>query len=177
MSVNPIQIFIAACVGCMLISSCDSQEAQAEFEQDANMPASGIVRTDENGVIIKDESGNDIENDSDDWRTSPSFAGLVRMDPAYPNPTRGELVAVPVIVQQFNALPGGLVLRGFDNTGRLVLLDALPQATQPGAYTFIFSPVQFSVSLELNDVKGIHRVFVFASIGSDVVSYGDIRVE
>ncbi len=148
---------------------CDSQEAQLEFENDANKPPSGIVVTDENGTIITD--------DPDDWRTSPSFAGIVRFDPAYANPTNGDLITIPVIVQQFDALPGGLELRAFDDTGRLTLLDDLPQATQPGAYALVFSAAQFSITGNLASVRGLHRVFVFGIRGSsEIISYGDILV-
>lgn len=165
---------MAARIGILILllgsaMGCDSQEAQLEFENDANMPPSGFASTDENGTILHD--------DPDDWRTSPNFAGVARFEPAYPNPTNGGLVTVPVIVQDFNALPGGLELRGFDDTGRLTLLDDLPQATQPGAYTFIFSPTQFSVTGDLSAVGGLHRVFVFGILGSsEIVSYGDIMV-
>jgi hypothetical protein len=154
----------------LLIAGCDSQADQAEFEADANLPPSGIAATDENGTLISD--------DPDDWRTSPTFAGVVRFDPAYPNPTPRQEVTLPVIVQQFNALPGGLELRGFDDTGRLTLLDDLPQATQPGAYTFVFSPLQFSPTGDLNAIRGLHRVFVFSRLGSrEVISYGDVQVD
>jgi hypothetical protein len=161
--------FIALFLFAAAAGGCDSQEAQLEFENDANMPPDGIVVTDEDGTIISD--------DPDDWRTSPSFAGIVRFDPAYANPTAGDLITVPVIVQQFNALPGGLELRGFDDTGRLTLLDDLPQATQPGAYTFVFSPSQFSITGDLAAARGLHRVFVFGIRGSsEIISYGDILV-
>ena len=153
-----------------LTTGCDSQQAQEQFQQDANLPPSGIAVTDDGGTILDD--------DPDDWRTAPAFAGIVRFEPAYRNPTSGDLITVPVIVQQFNALPGGLELRGLDDTGRLALLDDLPQATQPGAYTFVFSPAQFSITGNLPSIRGIHRVFIFGIQGtSDVISYGDILVE
>lgn len=155
---------------------CDSQEAQNRFEDDAGLPPSGIVRTDANGRIAVDDDGKEIENDLDDWRTAPNFAGVVRFDPAYPNPTVGELITLPVLVQQFNALGGGLVLRGFDDTGRLIRLDELPQATQPGSFTFVFSPGQFSVAGDIGLARGLHRIFVF-SVTGEIVSYGDILVE
>jgi hypothetical protein len=152
------------------VVGCDSQEDQAAFDRDANLPASGIVVTDENGTILSD--------DPDDWRTSPAFAGVVRFEPAYPNPTSVDLITIPVVVQQFNALPGGLELRGFDDTGRLTLLDDLPQATQPGAYTFVFSPSQFSVIGDREAIRGLHRVFVFGILGTnEIISYGDIQVQ
>ena len=151
-------------------TGCDSSGAQLQFEDEANRPPSGIVVTDENGTILDD--------DPDDWRTSPAFAGIVRFEPAYANPTGDALITIPVIVQQFNALPGGLELRARDDAGRLTLLDNLPQATQPGAYTFVFSPSQFSVTGDITAARGLHRVFVFGILGtSEIVSYGDILVQ
>lgn len=164
------------CLVVATLAGCDSQEAQNRFEDDAGLPPKGIVRTNADGRIAVDENGNEIENDLDDWRTAPHFAGVVRFDPGYPNPIGDDLVTVPVVVQQFNALAGGLVLRGFDDTDRLVRLDELPQATQPGSYTFVFSPRQFSISGDLSLVRGLHRVFVF-DVRGEVVSYGDILVD
>ncbi len=163
-------------VSLLFIASCDSQQAQNQFEDDAGQTPSGIVRTTDDGRIAVDGSGKEIENDLDDWRTAPNFAGVVRFDPAYPNPTAGDLVTVTVLVQQFNSLSGGLVLRGYDDTGRLIRLDELPQATQPGSFTFVFSPRQFSVAGDLGVASGLHRVFVF-DVRGEIVSYGDILVE
>ena len=163
-----VAVFLLLSLGGMLFG-CDSSEDQAEFQADSSLPPSGIVVTDENGTILQD--------DPDDWRTSPAFAGIVRFDPAYANPTVGELMTLPVIVQDFNALPGGLALRAFDDQGRLRLVAALPQATQPGVYTFVFSAAQFCQTCDATQLKGLHRVFVFGIGGtSEVVSYGDIEV-
>lgn len=171
-----LRIFRFAPVLLILFAACDSQEAQNQFEDEAGRAPSGIVRTNADGRIAVDGNGKEIENDLDDWRTAPNFAGVVRFDPAYPNPTAGDLVTLPVVVQQFNSLAGGLVLRGFDDTDRLVRLDELPQATQPGSFTFVFSPSQFSVSGDIGAARGLHRVFVF-DVRGEIVSYGDIRVE
>lgn len=175
-SVWPATSFTALLLAAMLFGGCDSQEEQNRFEDDAARVPSGIVRTDASGRIVVDDDGKEIENDLDDWRTAPNFAGVVRFDPAYPNPTVGDLITLPVLVQQFNSLGGGLVLRGFDDTGRLIRFDELPQATQPGSYTFVFSPRQFSVAGDLGTARGLHRVFVFDVTGV-IVSYGDILVE
>ena len=108
---------------------------------------------------------------------SPIFAGVVRFDPAYPNPAIGaELITIHVIVQQFNTLTGGLVFRAFDDKGDLVRLGNPLQATQPGSYTFIFSPGQFSSIGDLQAAQGLHRVFIFDVTG-EIVSYGDILAE
>jgi len=160
----------------LAVTGCDSQGAQNKFEDDAARGPSGIVWTTPDGRIAVDANGDEIENDLDDWRTAPNFAGIVRFDPAYPNPSPDILITLPVLVQQFNALAGGLVLRGYDDTNRLVRLDELPQATQPGSFTFVFSPRQFSSAGDISVARGLHRVFVF-DIRGEIVSYGDIRVE
>jgi hypothetical protein len=160
----------------LIVAGCDTADEQRNFEDDANGPPSGIVRTDEGGRLVVDDTGSPVEDDRDDWRTAPAFAGVVRFDPAYPNPTTGTIVTVPVVVTEFNALPGGLILRAFNDANVFVRLDEVPEASQPGSYTLFFSPGQFVVSGDIRAARGIHRLFVFDLRGS-VVTYGDILVE
>ena len=140
------------------------------------MNPSGITRTDGGGRVVLTDNGTPVSEDLDDWRVAPLFAGTVRFDPAYPNPTFTDLVTVPFVVQQFDALPGGLALRGFDNTGRFVLLDEAFDATQPGAYAFVFSPSLLSASGDVTSIRGLHRVFVVDAQGT-LATYGDIQIQ
>jgi len=143
------------------LAGCDSQEQQNNFVDDAGRAPSGFARTDDTGRILDD--------DMDDWRTAPVFAGKVRFDPAYPNPVGGEFVTIPVTVLEFNAVQGGLVLRGRDANGTLRTLDDLPEAAEPGVHAFLFSP-----SILARD--GLVRVFVFDRVG-EIVTYGDLFLE
>ncbi len=145
----------------LLLSSCDSQEKQNDFVDDARSPPSGITSTDRDGIIVSE--------DEDDWRTAPFYFGKVRIDPAYPNPSFGQIVTVPVSILEFNAIQGGLVLRADDGDDHLLLLAEILNAAQPGAYVLRFSPVILGRT-------GLIRLLVFDRLG-ELVSYGDIKIQ
>lgn len=145
----------------LLAGACDSQERQDEFAEDASRAPSGYTATSENGEVVS--------NDPDDWRTAPLFLGKVRVDPAYPNPVSDGFVTVSFSVLDFDAVRGGLYLRAFDVNNRFIRLDEAPEATQPGAYIFSFSP-------GLLGRVGLHRLYVFDGFG-EIVSYGDLQIQ
>lgn len=145
----------------LLLAACDSQKQTEEFERDAGLPPSGYTRTDEYGLVLSE--------DADDWRSAPLFLGKVRVDPAYPNPVATGVVTVPVSVLEFGGVGGGLVLRAKDNSGRLMILDEVFDATSPGAYVFQFSAVLLART-------GLARLFVLDRRG-ELVSYGDLKIE
>ncbi len=142
-------------------AGCDTQEQQRDFADEAFSPPAGFVRTDQDGRILSD--------DKDDWRTAPLYVGRVFVEPAFPNPTAGQFVTIPVSVREFNAVPGGLQLSSRDDTNRFVLLDEIPEARDPGAYVFTFNPLTLGR-------RGLVRVFIFDGQG-ELVSYGDLFVE
>ena len=143
----------------LALTGCDTQKAINQFEDEAALTPSGFTSTDRDGVVLS--------QDDDDWRTSPGFFGKVRVDPAYPNPAPTGLVTVPVSVLEFNAVGGGLILRARDSSGRLVAVDEIPDASDPGGYIFQFTPAILARS-------GLIRLFVLDRIGN-LVSYGDIQ--
>ncbi|PIQ59886.1 MAG: hypothetical protein COV99_12665 [Bacteroidetes bacterium CG12_big_fil_rev_8_21_14_0_65_60_17] len=143
------------------LAACDTAERQDDFVDDASAVPAGFARTGEDGEILED--------DKDDWRTSPVYGGKVRFDPAFPNPTTGSLVTISLTVLEFGAIQGGLVLRGRDANGTLRTLDDLPEAAEPGVHAFLFSPSILARS-------GLVRVFVFDRVG-EVVTYGDLFLE
>ncbi len=144
-----------------ILTGCDSQAKQETFVDEANLPPVGFVQTDVSGKVLNE--------DRDDWRTAPFFQGKIRVDPAFPNPTAGETVTIPVFVLEFNTVQGRLVLRARDNTGRLLLVDEILDASDPGGYDFRFAPAV------LGSV-GLHRMFIFNALG-ELVSYGDVMVQ
>ncbi len=151
---------------CLLVvlfagAGCDTQEQQRNFADEAFSTPSGFTRTDRDGRILDD--------DKDDWRTAPVYVGRVLVDPAFPNPTAGQFVVVPVSVREFNAVQGRLQLVSLDDANRFALLDDIPEADTPGAYLFTFNPVFLGR-------RGLVRVFILDG-RSELVSYGDIFVE
>lgn len=145
----------------LLFSGCDSQKQTEEFEKDAGLPPFGFTRTDEGGSVLSE--------DEDDWRSAPLFLGKVRVYPAYPNPVGSGVVTVPVSVLEFDGVGGGVVLRAKDNSGRLMILDEVIDASDPGAYVFQFSSVLLART-------GLVRLFVLDRRG-ELLSYGDLKIE
>lgn len=141
----------------LLVLGCDTGALQDQFADDAGRVPAGYTATDRNGGVQ--------EEDPDDWRTSPVYAGKVRLDPAFPNPNSGESVTLTVSILEFGGVQGGLYLRARQNNGALVLLDAL-QDDAPGTYLLTFSPAALARA-------GLVRVFLFDARG-EIVSYGDV---
>jgi hypothetical protein len=152
--------FIPVVFLAVLVGACDSQGQQNEFVDDAELPPSGDTTTDILGEVLTE--------DRDDWRTSPIYAGKIRVDPVYPNPSAGQFVTIPVSVLEFGGGQGGVVLRAEDNQGSLRLIDELLDAQQPGAYILRFSPSALGRT-------GLIRLFIFDRLG-ELISYGDLKV-
>ena len=137
-----------------------STEGWPRLEDDAGLPPDGFAETTADGLVVSD--------DEDDWRTAPIFFGKIRIDPAYPNPSFGQFITVPVSIQEFNGVQGGIVLRAEDGDGALRLIDELLNTNQPGAYTLRFSPAVLGRA-------GLVRVFLFDRLG-ELISYGDVSI-
>lgn len=141
------------------ILGCDTAERQADFFAEANRPPSGIVETDVDGKIIRE--------DLDDWRTAPAFEQDLFVDPAYPNPVLITAdVVIPLTVNR--SLRSGVWVRYRSSDGTLRVLDTLEEARSPGLYFVNFNASQLGSD-------GLHRVYFFDGFG-ELISYGDIEV-
>ncbi len=164
------EVFLSAFVLTVLLlglPACSSQGAQDEFADRAGAPSSGITQTDPFGNVRKGSDGKELL-DPDDWQTAPAFRGDVTVNPAYPNPSDNEPIAVGVLIRFGNSVRGGLYLSGRRADGRLFSIEARPEASGAGLYVFQFSPTVFPSS-------GVYRLFVFDGSG-EIVSYGDVQV-
>ncbi len=148
---------LIAALACL--AACDSGKVQDAFADDASRPPSGYTATDDGGAVQRP--------DADDWRTAPYYAGKVRVEPAYPNPTTGASVTVAVTILEFNAVQGGLYLQARTPAGALRTLDTI-QDDAPGTYLLSFSPATVGRS-------GLFRVFLFDA-RREIVSYGDVLI-
>ena len=145
----------------LLGPGCDTQGRQDEFIDEAFAPPQGFTRTDEDGAVA--------ERDADDWRTAPLYLGTIFVDPAFPNPTGGQFVSLPLSIREFNAVPGGLELAALDANNRFTTLDRIDDAGSPGAYVLTFNPTFLGR-------RGLVRVFILDGLG-ELISYGDLLVE
>lgn len=144
----------------LAVVGCDNQSQQDDFAEEASQAPSGFSETDEGGRVIS--------VDENDWRTAPVYRGIVRVEPAYPNPVSQGFVSIPVVVSYGNSVRGGLVLRAYSSSGQLTTLAGIPEASDPGTYAFTFSP-------SILGRTGLVRLFIFDE-GSEIVSYGDLMI-
>lgn len=154
------------------LTSCSStDDAQRDFEREAFRTPSGITQT--------DGSGNIISTDPDDWRIGPLFAGFVEVQqPAYPNPTTGQLVTIELLITGLGAV-NGLDVVTLDDRNFFKRLFFDERRPLPVGFTqIIINPVQFAPggSGTISGARGLHRVFIFDG-RDNLITYGDIRVE
>jgi hypothetical protein len=146
-------LFLLAFIGC---SSDDG------FYERASMFPSGIVETDEDGRIVSRPQGDT------DWEVSPSYRGLVVVEPAFPNPARSaSLVQIPVSVYGGDVVRGGLFVEYIEGHQVFRLADH-PEVSAGGAYV-----LRFSAGLLGN--PGLYRIYIVDGRGA-IVSYGDVRL-
>lgn len=145
------------------VSACDTQGEQDDFARDASAPPSGFVRTTDGAEIIDD--------DLDDWRTAPVYAGRISFRPAYPNPASiDDFVTVPFSVTAFQEVAAPLQIKTVRESDRLLItLETVEEAADPGSYAFTFSAARVGST-------GLKRLYIFDAAG-ELVSYGDLMIE
>ena len=145
----------------LILGGCDTNEQQDAFAAEAGRTPSGITSVSESGEIL--------DEDDDDWRTAPVYAGEVLIEPARPNPVPVDaFVTVPVSVRVSGEVRPPLRLEVVRDN-RLQTLDEIDRASDFGAYVFTFSAAQLGT-------RGLHRLFIFDG-GGEIVSFGDVLIQ
>ncbi|MFD2533339.1 hypothetical protein [Gracilimonas halophila] len=152
------------------VVSCTRNDAQREFEQEAYSAPNNYTETAPN-------NGDILNNDPDDWRTSPRFQGFITVKPPFPNPVAtNQTILFELDVVSQGTVNGLLVYILFDNGDRRVIyedFDALPQ----GLYDFQISAISLSpVEGSSVSARGLKRIYLF-DLNNRMISYGDILVE
>lgn len=147
----------------VIASGCDTMGEQDKFANDASASPSGFARTEDGTEILDD--------DLDDWRTAPLYAGKVSIRPAFPNPVElGDFATVPFSVTAFNSVRAPVQLKARrEGDGALITLESIDHAGDPGSYAFTFSAARLGRT-------GLHRLFIFDAAG-ELMSYGDLMVQ
>lgn len=150
-------------------TACSQNDDQKEFEQKAFSEAEGYTETDPN-------NGKIINEDPDDWRISPFYQGLVRIEPAYPNPAgssdRINLYIHSNGIESVSDL-SVIVYYGYSSSGSEMLLDEYSGELR-GSMNFNFQGSL--VAQHTESPQGTYRVIIVDG-NENVVSYGDIQIE
>lgn len=151
----------------LVMLSCTNNDAQSEFEQQAYSQPEGITQTNQNGTVVGDE-------DQDDWRTSPFYAGLAEIEPAFPNPllfSETASIEVQLIGAPFTSI---LELGYFDFQDRWTQIDLEQDVLEFSVNSLTIDPKFFGSNASL--ARGTYRVIVFDG-NQRVITYGDITIE
>lgn len=152
-------------------AACGQNDDQRDFERKAFSLPDGITETDERGQIV------DGNEDPDDWRIAPFFAGLVFIDPLPgPNPvTIGDRITFSI---------SSPFIDGISFLEIIVLLQDGTNFQPKSVYgparidlseSIIIDPVLFGRTGTAESARGLHRIILLDG-RENVISYGDVKV-
>lgn len=152
------------------IMSCTRNDAQREFEQEAYSAPNNYTETASN-------NGEVLNNDPDDWRTSPRFQGFVNVVPPFPNPvSTNQNIRVQLDVIAQGSVNGLLVYMRFDNGEQKIIYEDF-EPIPAGLYDFQISASQLAqFDGSPGTARGLQRIYLFDT-NNRMISYGDISVE
>jgi len=162
-------LFGLAVMGSMTGCQTDDDNIQKEFEQEAYSTPSSITKTTFNGTV---ES-----RDSDDWRVSPYYSGLLTVQPPFPNPANPtQTVQLLVTIQSLDVLSRVRVWTF--NPSRPSALWPVWNSTSlgPGILEIPMNPMNFAPSGSLSDIRTTHRIILTDQL-DQVITYGDVQIQ
>lgn len=153
----------------MVMGGCTNDDEQTAFEREAFQPASAYTRTDDRGSVIS--------ADQDDWRVAPLYAGLVDVEPAFPNPvqTTGRLM-LHVMVGGLDVINGLAVSVYHPDETLETIWISQESPLSPGLLSIPVSPLELGRYATVESARGLHRIILFDG-RQNVLSYGDVQVE
>lgn len=150
-------------------SACSQNDDQRDFERKAFSSPGGYTQTDPN-------SGQVINEDPDDWRISPFFQGLVRIEPAFPNPANSDdEIRINFYNDGIESVSGLRVWAFYEENGEIRPLgnNDVHGELPVGLQVINFEGTQVARFSE--NPQGLYRVILLDG-NENVISYGDIRI-
>jgi hypothetical protein len=147
----------------------DDDDIQKEFEQEAYSSPSQITQTTFNGTI---ES-----KDSNDWRVSPYYVGLLTVQPPFPNPANPtQTVQLLVTIQSLDVLSQVRVWTF--NPTRPSALWPVWNSTSLGAgiLEIPLNPMNLTPSGSVSELRTTHRIIMTDQL-DQVITYGDVQIQ
>ncbi len=157
------------------MATCSKSNDQREFEREANSQPDKITET--------DDQGNIISTDSDDWRISPMYRGLVVVgtpdeQPPYPNPlSYNQDLKINLYIRNIETL-NQIEVFIFENVNERPNGPYSPinDISSPTLETINLSGQIISGSTGGSQASGLYRILIYDG-QQNVITYGDIRIE
>lgn len=164
-----IPIVLCLLVPWVMLSCSSEDDEQRTFERMAFQEPKGITVTNQAGKVQSE--------DPDDWQVSPYYAGLVQVEPAFPNPTfAAGMMNIHVIVNAIDAIDG-LLVGVFDPAFENRIIWSLYESPLPtGLQVIEFNTMLLGRFNTIESARGLHRVILFDR-HQNVLSYGDVLIE
>lgn len=161
----------------VLLLSCSKSDDQRQFENEAWTTPENITKTDSHGNIE--------QTDPDDWRISPVYSGLIRVDnPAYPNPTpynsSNLKIELYVTSLQFFEFTNSIEVYAFKFPDDSNIYNPIDIIQDLSSSSSLFS-INLSGQLIANssgggNSSGIYRILIFDEGRRNLITYGDIEI-
>lgn len=149
------------------LTACSQNDEQKEFEQKAFSEADGVTVTNYQGKVENE--------DPDDWRISPFYQGLIRIDPAFPNPAgSSDNIQIHIYNSNIESISDIEVRAYYRSTSEYRYLDHIQ-----GELIQTLNILNFrgtAVAQAAESPQGTYRVIILDG-NENVVSYGDIQIE
>ena len=162
-------------LGPCLLLSCSKSDDQRTFEQEA-------LRAPQNITETSGDPSDEGRTDSDDWRISPMYQGLIAIGQPYtrfpyPNPLHyNDRLILELYLRGVETL-SGIEIHAVDSLRHI----SGPIASQNGLSST--SLVSFDISGSAiagasggDHSSGLYRILIFDS-RQNIISYGDVRVQ
>lgn len=154
----------------LILAGCSKSDDQKEFENEAFNIPNEITATDASGSI------NENGNDPDDWRISPNYAGLVRVEkPAYPNPVVGDRFSIEIYIAGIDAIPSNrMEFFILDSFGQEYQLPYVEENLTTGLITITLSR-NLIAEISPNQSSNLYRILI-SDGRNNIISYGDVQI-
>jgi hypothetical protein len=150
--------------------ACSKSDAQKEFENEAFRTPENITETTANGSLVENGSV-----DPEDWRIGPDYQGLIRIDPAYPNPVNiNSNLLIEVDFLFSNPVSELIVFTFQDPALELRFIDSFDQSSL-GAIDVLNIPAPQIALPSGVGTSPVYRIII-TDQNENIITYGDVEV-
>ncbi len=150
----------------LTFTGCKNDEAQISFVNQAYGIPTNFTKTDVDGSVVNE--------DSDDWRISPAYEGLVEVRPIYQNPIQfGNQVILEVYFKGTVYNPR-IELGYLSESNEWYVLQVREITSDFDFIDFTFYSNQFGTTAE--QARGLHRLLLFDG-NQRLITYGDLLIQ
>ncbi len=150
--------------------ACSQSDAQREFENEAFMTPQNITETTPDGNLVENGSV-----DPEDWRIGPDYRGLIRIDPAYPNPVNLNSNLLIQVDFLFSSPVSELIIYVFqDPTLETRFITSFEQSSLGNIDVLNIPAPQIALPSGVG-TSSVYRILI-TDENENIITYGDVEI-